>query len=161
MFTVLSKTFENESPNPTGSLASNGYTAHMKTADCDYAGWPEHAQPLSDRARAGGGSGGALNADHLAPGGGGWFSHWLSLFMANNWDLICEEISKAPTTSALGTDRFPSLELGYLFIPSFLVKTPSCWGFTVAIFWECYSLTFQISHRQIKLDQKIMWVHCI
>lgn len=30
---------------------------------------PEHARPLSDRARAGG-VGGALNADHLAFGGG-------------------------------------------------------------------------------------------
>lgn len=70
---------------------------------------PEHARPLSDRARAGGVGvgGGALNADHLAFWGG-WFPHWLPLFMANNWDLIWEEISKAPATSALRSDGLPS-----------------------------------------------------
>lgn len=68
----------------------------------------EHAQPCQ-RGQGLEGSGGS----ERWPSGpwGGWFPLWLSLFPANNWDLIWEEISKAPVTPLLRPDRFPSLAL--------------------------------------------------
>lgn len=66
----------------------------------------EHTQAVTERARAGGVRG--LRTLTIWPLGG-WFPHWLPLFLANNRDLIWEEISKGPVTPLLCSDRFLSL----------------------------------------------------
>lgn len=85
--------------------------ALLSSVDCEFAGWPVSPAArvaLSARARAGGVSG--LWTLTIWPSGG-WFPHWLPLFPVNNWDLICEEISKAPVTPLLHSDRFLALAL--------------------------------------------------
>lgn len=87
------------------------YHMRLCSVGCEFAGWPVlpgARAALSERARAGGVMG--LWTLTIWPLGG-WFPHWLSLFPANNWDLIWEEISKAPVTPLLRSDRFLSLAL--------------------------------------------------
>lgn len=97
--------------NGTDCTVSCEYRLYASSLDRELAGWPilpGARAALSERARAGGVRGfWTLTIWPL----GGWFPHWLPLFPANNWDLIWEEISKAPVTPLLCSDRFPSLAL--------------------------------------------------
>ena len=114
----------------------------------DFAGWPVSPRAraaLSARTRAGGVRG--LWMLTIWPLGG-WFPHWLPLFPANNWDLIWEEISKAPVTP-LGQvfEGDISLSHGALWRP---------WAGSGHL-WHCGILTFYTSNRKIKLPLGILW----
>lgn len=133
------------------------YTLCTNSVDCEFAGWPGTRAALSERARAGGVRG--LWALTIWPLGG-WFPHWLSLFLANNWDLIWEEISKTPMTQLLRSNRFPSLVLKETSLSRVALWRPwvvEVWQWTLSL-CECGILTFYFSNRKIKLALGILKV---
>lgn len=105
----------------TLELRATSMREHMpcrSNVDCECAGWPvspiEHAQ-LCGRGQGLKRSGGS---EHWPSGPwGGWFPHWVSLFLANNRDLIWlgwgggEGVSKASVTPLLHSHRFPLCSL--------------------------------------------------
>lgn len=118
---------------------------------------PEHAQPLSDRARAGG----VMGCSERWPSGPGGVPDWLPLFVANNWDLIWE-ISKAPTTSALRTDRFPSLVLKEMSLHPILPgEDPELLRICSGHLLWMWHLDLSGLEQTIELDSGLMWVHCV
>lgn len=123
---------------------------------------PEHAQPLSDRPRGRRGQGELWTLTIWSSGGGagGWFPHWLPLFVANNWDLIWKEISKAPATSALRADGFSSVVLQEMSLhPVLPGGDPQPLGICSSHFLWMWHLDLSGLWQTIKLDSGLMRVY--
>lgn len=86
--------------------------------DCECAGWPASPIEHARLCRKGQGLKRSGGSEHWPSGPwGGWFPHWVSLFLANNRDLIWlgwgggEGVSKASMTPLLHSHRFPAAAL--------------------------------------------------